>query len=44
MKYSLSLREIPRAKPKGFPDFSLNTDILDYSSSIVTPGDQYWKS
>ena len=49
MKYSLSLRDIPRAKPKGFsqrlrlyvivyPDSSHNTDILNYNSSITFPG------
>ena len=54
MKYSLSPREIPRAKPKEFPkgsgyissynpNLSHNTDILNYNSSIDFPGDQYWK-
>ena len=41
MKYSLSLKEIPRAKPEEFPvypDSSHNTDILNYNSSIVLPG------
>ena len=55
MKYSRTPREIPRAKPEGFPsaqamfhriypDSSYNADILDYNSSINLPGDQYWKS
>ena len=38
MKYSLSPREIPRAKPKGYPDLSHNTDILNYNCSIDLPG------
>ena len=39
MKYSLSLRKIPRAKPKGFPDSShRQTDIFNYNSSIDLSG------
>ena len=48
VKYSLSPREIVRAKPRDFlralavfhrkPDLSHNTDILNYYSSIVLPG------
>ena len=47
MKYSLSSKEVPRAKLKGFPDGSgyialyirsHNTDILNYNTSIVLPG------
>ena len=39
MKYSLSPREIPRAKPKGFPEGSgHNTDIFNYKYSIDLPG------
>ena len=49
MKYTLSLREIPRAKPNRFPgglrlyfivypDSSQNTDLLNYNSSTDLPG------
>ena len=49
MKYSLSPREIPCAKPEGFPEgsgyislyipnSSHNTDILKYNFSIDLPG------
>ena len=49
MKYSLIPREIPRAKPEGFPDgsgyifivfpdSSHSTDIFNYKSSIDLPG------
>ena len=49
MIYSLSLKEIPRAKQKGspegsgyiffvYPDLNHNTDMLNYSSCITLPG------
>ena len=55
MKYSLSSREIPRAKPKGFPEGSgyislyILTWVTIQTFSITTLaltvlGDQYWKS
>ena len=55
MNYSLSPREIPRAKPNGFLEglgyFSLYipTGVIIQAFSISTPaltflGDQYWKN
>ena len=55
MKYSLSPREIPRAKPEGFPEGSgyislyILTIVTIQTFSMTTPGltflgDQYWKS
>ena len=55
MKYSLIPREIPRAKPEGFPEGSgyillyFLTRVTVQTFSITNPaltflGDQYWKS
>ena len=55
MKYKLSPREIPRAKPEGFPEgldyisSYIRTRVTMQTFSITTPtlnflGDQYWKS
>ena len=43
MKYSLSLREVPRAKPEGYPEGSdyislyIPTPVTIQTSSITTP-------
>ena len=55
MKYTLSLREIPRAKPEGFPEglgyipsyFQTRVTIQTFlitTSALTFLGDQYWKS
>ena len=55
LEYSLRLREIPRAKPKGFPEGSgyISVYFLTWvtiqtfsitNPALTFPGDQYWKS
>ena len=54
IKYSRSPREMPEAETHGifwgprlyfivYPNWSHNTDILNYNSSIVLPRDQHWQ-